>query len=103
MQAVNEMLDATLACEDNLAFMAGLADSSMKLVVTSPPYNVGKSYEKRTSLPKYILAQRKVIAECVRLLAPNGSLCIGIEKSIEYVEMATQRLGKISSKRGKLF
>ena len=34
-----------VACEDNLAFMAKLHDNQMKLVVTSPPYNLGKDYE----------------------------------------------------------
>ena len=67
--------DATMVCEDNLTFMRGLPTASMQLIVTSPPYNVGKSYERRTSLNEYLEAQRLVIAECVRLLAPTGSIC----------------------------
>ena len=67
--------DAVLACRDNVLFMAGLPDNSMQLVVTSPPYNVGKSYERRSRLEDYLDAQRTVIAECVRLLRPTGSLC----------------------------
>ena len=47
----------------------------MKLIVTSPPYNIGKSYEKRSSLDDYLTSQSRVIAECVRLLHPSGSLC----------------------------
>jgi DNA modification methylase len=35
-----------MACKDNLAFMAGLPTESMQLIVTSPPYNIGKSYER---------------------------------------------------------
>ena len=42
--------NAVMACQDNLDFMAGLPDESMKLVVTSPPYNLGKPYEKRIRL-----------------------------------------------------
>lgn len=64
-----------LACEDNLAFMAKFPDASIKLIVTSPPYNVGKSYERRATLESYLQSQRSVIAECVRLLHPAGSLC----------------------------
>ncbi|ARU43585.1 site-specific DNA-methyltransferase [Armatimonadetes bacterium Uphvl-Ar2] len=64
-----------MECADNLAFMRPLASESVKLVVTSPPYNIGKSYERRVSLDKYIKAQAQVISECVRLLHPNGSLC----------------------------
>ena len=67
--------DCVLACEDNLAFMAKLPDASFKLIVTSPPYNVGKSYERRATLEHYLQSQQRVIAECVRLLHPSGSLC----------------------------
>ena len=74
-QACGEVLDCVLACEDNLAFMARLPDAAFKLIVTSPPYNVGKSYERRGSLAHYLESQRHVIAECVRLLHPAGSLC----------------------------
>ena len=65
-----------LACEDNLAFMEKLHDGQMKLIVTSPPYNLGKDYEEaKSSLDTYLAAQERVITECVRLLHPQGSLC----------------------------
>lgn len=64
-----------LACEDNLRFMAGYPDESMQLIVTSPPYNLGKVYEGKTSLEMYLDSQARVIEECVRLLSPGGSLC----------------------------
>lgn len=66
---------AILACEDNLAFMRSLPDQSMRLIVTSPPYNIGKRYETRSPLDTYLAGQAAVIAECVRLLHPQGSLC----------------------------
>lgn len=62
-------------CSDNLEFMRSLPKESMKLIVTSPPYNIGKSYERRAPLERYIQQQTQVIAECVRLLHPQGSLC----------------------------
>jgi hypothetical protein len=31
-----------LECKDNLTFMRALPDASMKLILTSPPYNIGK-------------------------------------------------------------
>lgn len=62
-------------CEDNLAFMGRLPDASMKLIVTSPPYNIGKQYEQRATMSAYLQNQTDVIHECVRLLHPNGSLC----------------------------
>lgn len=64
-----------MAQADNLKFMRPLKDGSMQLIVTSPPYNIGKSYEKRSSLDAYVQTQAQVISECVRLLSPRGSLC----------------------------
>lgn len=64
-----------LVCQDNLEFMRALPAESMQLIVTSPPYNIGKKYERRTSLERYLSEQAKSIAECVRLLKPEGSIC----------------------------
>lgn len=68
-------IDTEIACSDNLAFMRPLPDDSFQLIVTSPPYNIGKEYEKRDSLESYLTSQSSVIAECVRLLSPRGSIC----------------------------
>lgn len=46
-----------------------------RLVVTSPPYNIGKSYERRQKLDDYLEGQASVIRECVRVLADDGSIC----------------------------
>ena len=66
---------AEIKCQDNLKFMRKLEDESMNLIVTSPPYNLGKEYEGRLSLEKYIEEQAACIAEAVRLLHPRGSIC----------------------------
>lgn len=62
-------------CRDNLAFMQDLPSELMKLIVTSPPYNIGKAYERRKTLDIYLASQAQVISECVRLLHPRGSIC----------------------------
>jgi len=67
--------DAYMVCQDNLSFMRTLPDESVKLIVTSPPYNLGKVYERRSSLEVYVEAQTRVIEECVRLLDSRGSIC----------------------------
>lgn len=67
--------EPVIACEDNLAFMERIPDGLVKLVVTSPPYNIGKEYEERSSLESYLDAQDRVITECIRLLHPRGSIC----------------------------
>ncbi|HTX59285.1 MAG TPA: site-specific DNA-methyltransferase [Verrucomicrobiae bacterium] len=66
----------TMKRSDNLEFMRELAGESMKLVVTSPPYNIAKAYERRkTTLEDYVQGQSQVISECVRVLHRHGSLC----------------------------
>jgi adenine-specific DNA-methyltransferase len=55
--------------------LSDLPSESVDLVVTSPPYNIGKRYEKRVDLGHYLDGQREVITECVRLLKPTGSIC----------------------------
>lgn len=61
--------------QDNATYMRRFPDGYFKLVVTSPPYNIGKSYETRSSLESYVKSQASVIAECVRLLEDRGSIC----------------------------
>lgn len=79
--------DAHLACEDNLTFMRPLADGMMQLIVTSPPYNIGKRYERRSPLDAYIQAQAQVISECVRLLGDRGSLCWQVGNHVDNGEI----------------
>lgn len=47
----------------------------MQLIVTSPPYNIGKEYEKKLKIENYVEQQAETIKECVRVLADNGSIC----------------------------
>ena len=68
-------VDVKMVCEDNLDFMSRIDDGFFNLIVTSPPYNIGKSYESTTPIADYLAAQTKVIDECVRTLCENGSLC----------------------------
>ncbi len=60
---------------DCLEFLKTVPDRTFQLIVTSPPYNLGKEYEKRIHLDEYVLQQRQVIHECVRALKPTGSVC----------------------------
>jgi adenine-specific DNA-methyltransferase len=52
-----------------------MPDEFVRLVVTSPPYNLGKAYERRASLDEYLALQKDVIKECVRVLSIDGSIC----------------------------
>jgi adenine-specific DNA-methyltransferase len=60
---------------DCLELLKTIPDESLQLIVTSPPYNIGKEYEKRLHLDLYLQQQAQVIAECVRVLSPRGSIC----------------------------
>ncbi len=60
---------------DCLDLLKRIPDKSLRLVVTSPPYNIGKEYEKRLHLDLYLQQQTEVIAECVRVLSESGSIC----------------------------
>lgn len=93
MSAINKVSrlhadsEAMMKTQDNLKFMRGLDDESMKLIVTSPPYNIGKSYEKRSSLDEYVKSQAQVISECVRLLHPSGSICWQVGNHVDKGEI----------------
>lgn len=79
--------NVTMRCEDNLTFMRPLPDGMMHLIVTSPPYNIGKRYERRSPLDSYIQAQAQVISECVRLLSDRGSLCWQVGNHVDNGEI----------------
>ena len=60
---------------DRLGFLGSLPEGAARLVVTSPPYNLGKSYETSISVERYVEDQEATLRECVRVLAEDGSLC----------------------------
>jgi DNA modification methylase len=69
----NEQLVAV--CDDALTLATTLPNDFFSLIITSPPYNLGKEYEKRSSLRDYLALQKPLIAELVRSLKHDGSLC----------------------------
>ena len=52
-----------------------IEDSKFDLIITSPPYNIGKSYETKTSIEKYLETQEEIIEQLIRVLSKKGSLC----------------------------
>jgi site-specific DNA-methyltransferase (adenine-specific) len=58
--------------------MEEIPDSSVHLVVTSPPYNVGKEYDRDLTLQEYLGFLARVWAEVMRVLVPGGRCCVNV-------------------------
>lgn len=52
-----------------------IESGKIDLIITSPPYNVGKSYEVKTSIEEYLNKQDKIIEQLVRTLSDKGNIC----------------------------
>jgi len=61
--------------EECLDTLRTIDSGRFDLVITSPPYNVGKEYETKTSIEKYLETQEEIIDEIVRTLSDKGNLC----------------------------
>jgi adenine-specific DNA-methyltransferase len=83
-------LPAVVRSKPNISFVHGLCDirhgeaeavlarvpsKSVDLIFTSPPYNIGKAYERSTSLAAYLEQMKPIIRECHRVLSDHGSMC----------------------------
>jgi DNA modification methylase len=58
-----------------------------KLIITSPPYNIGKVYEQTTDLQKYLDNLSPIVDELIRVLADDGSLCWQVGNYVENTEI----------------
>jgi adenine-specific DNA-methyltransferase len=68
-------------------FLETVPDHSIKLIVTSPPYNVGKEYEVRVSIEKYLEQQELTVKHMYDKLSPDGSICWQVGNYIEKGEV----------------
>ena len=71
----NQKSDYQYILGDSLKKLKEFEDGKFKLIITSPPYNVGKEYEVKKSIEKYLSEQDAIIAELIRTLHPSGSIC----------------------------
>lgn len=89
--SVAESFDANaeivLLTGDSAKTLRTLPDGLAKLIITSPPYNLGKAYERATALDKYLAELQPILRELVRVLSPNGSLCWQVGNYVEKGEV----------------
>ena len=57
---------------DCLELLRELKDESVDTIVSSPPYNIGKEYEKRKHLDSYLKSQSEVLKECYRVVSSSN-------------------------------
>ncbi len=78
-----EPSEAILSNTDVLQFLKTVPDKTARLIVTSPPYNIGKPYEQKTEFSNYLQWQKEVLTECKRILKDDGSICWEVGNYVE--------------------
>lgn len=68
-------VQAQVVCGEAKTTLSDMNANRFDLIITSPPYNVGKSYETKQSIEAYLATQEGIITELIRVLAPQGSIC----------------------------
>ena len=76
-------VEATVAQADALAWLGQIKASSVDLIVTSPPYFVGKEYDVSRSPVDFKNEIRRVLPKMIRVLKPGGSLCWQVGNHVE--------------------
>lgn len=76
--------DSIIWNEDAAALVRKLPEKELfDLVITSPPYNIGKSYEKKSTVAAYMEWHKALIADIVRRTKKSGSICWQIGNYVE--------------------
>lgn len=73
----------TIKQQDCVVGMNAMKEGSVDLIITSPPYGIGKKYETRTTLNAYLVWQREVIQACNRVLKPGSSIAYQVGNYVD--------------------
>ena len=93
---MHSQISQYLSAETTWSSLREQPSDRFKLIVTSPPYNIGKSYESRSPLDRYLADQKEVIHECASASCIlKGSICWQIGNYAEKGEISTVRLSAI--------
>jgi DNA modification methylase len=84
---INQDIVSEIINGDSLNVLRKIGDGKFDLIITSPPYNVGKSYETKTSIEQYLETQKEIIKELVRTLSDKGNICWQVGNYVEKGEV----------------
>jgi len=79
--------DFVLLEGDCLDGIKTLPDKSVKLIITSPPYNLNKEYEEKNTLENYLENIKPIIKEFDRVLKDDGSICWQVGNYVDKSEV----------------
>lgn len=82
-----ELQPGNLKRGDAFKLVHGLRDASVQLTITSPPYNIGKVYEKRVRLSSYLAAFEDFARALFKKTSPAGSVCWQVGNYVERGEV----------------
>lgn len=85
--AFSKKADIVFSLGDSLDILSKCPDDFATLIITSPPYNIGKKYETQVKLDHYLTKLQSILKELVRVLSPNGSLCWQVGNYVEKSEV----------------
>ncbi len=67
--------------------LKSIPDESIQLIITSPPYNIGKAYEQATDLTSYLENLAPIVQQLIRVLSDRGSLCWQVGNFVDKSEV----------------
>ncbi|MEW5946508.1 MAG: site-specific DNA-methyltransferase [bacterium] len=67
--------DLIILYGDAASRLKEIPSQSVRLIISSPPYNIGKEYEKGTALERYLESMKPILQELVRVVTSDGSIC----------------------------
>ncbi len=76
-----------LNCGDATDFCKSISNNSISLIITSPPYNLGKEYETKTDIEEYLYWQYSLIENFINILTDDGSVCWQVGNFVNHGEI----------------
>jgi len=87
IEYVKSSVDYNIINGESFKELSKFDDNKFDLIITSPPYNVGKEYEVKISIEKYLKTQEAIIEQLVRVLSERGSICWQVGNYVEKGEI----------------